>query len=93
LDVARDPVLNSLAWLQGMGIITAVNFLTWLVFAGLQPHVAIWAILFLIANLLVGWLVLPLFRNIHVPGVWAIAIHPGLIAGMNVLLAGALGVI
>ncbi|AFY70264.1 hypothetical protein Pse7367_1991 [Thalassoporum mexicanum PCC 7367] len=87
------PVIGSSGWLQGMGLVMGANFLTWLIFAGLRPHIAIWAIVFLVANILIGWLALPLCKKINVPGLWAIVIHPGLIAGMNVLLAGALGII
>jgi hypothetical protein len=86
-------VLTAVAWLQGIGTIAAVNFGLWLIFAGFLSHLAFWVILFFSVNLLISWFGLPRFPSINAPGVGTIVVQAGLIAVMNVLLAGALGVI
>ncbi len=85
------PVRQFQAWGQGFLIVAIANLLIWVAMASLRFPIVIWVIGFWFVNALVGKLVLPYLRDIQIPDLWALLIHPVAIAAMNILLGGALG--
>jgi hypothetical protein len=89
-----SPVPMAEGWLQGIGITAITNMLLWLLLSGLKPGFLLWLIFFFVCNVLVGILLnSSVCKHINIPNVWALGIHPGAIAVMNVLLGGAMGAI
>lgn len=86
------PIESGKGWVQGVGTIAIANILIWLTLAALNLRlIPIWAIVFLIVNAAIARLVFPLCEGIKIPSIWALVIHPVAIAGMSVLLGGAVG--
>jgi len=88
------PIESGKAWVQGVGIVAIANILVWLALAGLNLRlIPLWVIIFLIVNAAIARLVFPLCEGIKIPHIWALVIHPVAIAGMSVLLGGAVGLL
>ncbi|BBC26032.1 hypothetical protein [Pseudanabaena sp. ABRG5-3] len=86
------PIESGKAWVQGIGAVAIANILIWLALAIINLRlIPLWAIVFLIVNAAIARLVFPLCDGIKIPTIWALVIHPIAIAGMSVLLGGAVG--
>ena len=86
------PIESGKAWVQGVGIVAIANILVWLALAGLNLRlIPLWIIIFLVVNAAIARLVFPLCEGIKIPHIWSLVIHPVAIAGMSVLLGGAIG--
>ncbi|MEA5489385.1 MULTISPECIES: hypothetical protein [Pseudanabaena] len=86
------PIESGKAWVQGGGLVAIANIFVWIALVGLNLRwVPLWAICFLIINTAIASLVFPLCEGIKIPRIWAVVIHPLVIAGMGVLLGGAVG--
>ena len=86
------PIESGKAWVQGVGIVAIANILVWLALAGLNLRlIPLWIVIFLVVNAAIARLVFPLCEGIKIPHIWSLVIHPVAIAGMSVLLGGAIG--
>jgi hypothetical protein len=86
------PIESGKAWIQGVGIVAIANILVWLILAGLNLRlIPLWVIIFLIVNAAIARFGFPLCEGIKIPNIWALVIHPIAIAGISVLLGGAVG--
>lgn len=86
------PIESGKGWVQGVGTVAIANILIWLVLAGLNLRlIPLWAVIFLIVNAAIARLIFPLCEGIRIPNIWALIVHPVAIAGMSVLLGGAVG--
>ncbi|MBD2176573.1 hypothetical protein H6F42_06550 [Pseudanabaena sp. FACHB-1998] len=86
------PIESGMAWVQGVGTVAVSNTFVWIVLAGFNLRlIPLWAFIFLVVNAAIAHLVFPLFAGIKIPNIWSLIIHPLAIAGMCVLLGGAVG--
>ena len=86
------PIESGKGWVQGVGTVAIANILIWFVLAGLNLRlIPLWAVIFLIVNAAIARLIFPLCEGIRIPNIWALIVHPVAIAGMSVLLGGAVG--
>jgi hypothetical protein len=91
--ISPDRLISSgRAWVQGVGIVAIANIFVWIALVGLNIRlIPVWIVSFLLMNAAIARWVFPLCEGIEIPMIWAIAIHPLLIAAMGVLLGGAVG--
>ncbi|MEI6428382.1 MAG: hypothetical protein WCO45_08340 [Pseudanabaena sp. ELA607] len=93
----QSPINSGRGWWQGALVMGLANGLIWLLLNALAVlglrHVLLWGMTILIGNVLVGLLVFKPSETMQIPLWWRVAWHPLLITGMQVLLAGACGVV
>ncbi len=88
------PIASGKGRVQGVGIVAIANALIWMLLAGLSLRfMTLWVISFLVINAAIAYLIFPLCAGIKIPNIWALLIHPIAIAGMSVLLGGAVGIL
>jgi len=86
------PIESGKGWVQGVGIVAIANTFVWIVLASLNLRlIPLWVIMFLLVNAAIARLLFPLCEGIKIPDIWALGLHPLAIAGMSVLLGGAIG--
>ncbi len=93
----QSPISSQRGWWQGALIISLANGLVWLVLNALMVlglrHIILWGMAILVVNVLVGWVGFKPSATMQIPLWWRVAWHPLLITAMQVLLAGAFGVV
>jgi hypothetical protein len=88
------PIQSGQAWVQGVGTVATTNIVAWVLLVTLNLRsLPIWAVVFLLINIAIAGLLFPLYEGIQIPKLWALLIHPLVIAIMTVLLSGAVGAI
>lgn len=86
------PIESGKGWVQGVATVAIANILIWFALVGLNLRlIPVWVIVFLAVNVAIARLVFPLCEGIRIPTIWGLVIHPVAIAGMGVLLGGAVG--
>jgi hypothetical protein len=87
----ETPIEQPLGWWQGIGAIAISNMVIWLGLASFKPHLVVWVAVLLGGNAVVGKFILPYCRQVRIPIIWAVIVHPVAITAFNILLGGALG--
>ncbi len=78
-------------WWQAALVIAILNACLWVGVTRLALNPLLWGAAFFGGNALAGMFALSALKSLRLPEVWRVLIHPLAIAGMNVLLGGALG--
>lgn len=85
------PAADRQGWWQAAFVIAILNACVWVGVTRMALNPLLWGAAFFGFNALAGKFILPALKIVRLPEVWRVLIHPLAIAGMNVLLGGALG--